>query len=219
MARPRKKPICKAPCSRRSHEHFGAVHPAADRHGPADGGPAAGRAHHLPAVACRIPAERQLSHDPGVCAAARRRSPNHGVVGSHPARATDQPNSRRNPADFVQRAWQYPAHRSVRPQPHRRQRGGRRAGGDQCRQPLSADRHSLSADHPEGESRGCADPGARAHVGYAAADHGRRLCGKHPAAEDLATSGRGSCRHWRPAEAGDPGAGQPAGARGPRHRA
>ena len=46
---------------------------------------------------------------------------------------------------------------------------------DQRREPLSPRRHSLPADHPQGEPRRHADPGACPHLRLAAADHGRRL--------------------------------------------
>ena len=51
---------------------------------------------------------------------------------------------------------------------------------------VPAARHALSADDPQGQSGRHADPGARPDLGQPAADHGRRLCGKHPAAEDFA---------------------------------
>ena len=50
---------------------------------------------------------------------------------------------------------------------HRRQRGGRRAGGDQRGKPLPAAEHPLSADDPEGESGRDADPAARADLRHA----------------------------------------------------
>ena len=72
-ARPRAKPTCRAPCRTRSHEPLRALHPAADRNRPADGGPAAVRPRGLSAAAGRRAAERQLPDHPDLGATARRR--------------------------------------------------------------------------------------------------------------------------------------------------
>ena len=68
-------------CRRRSHEHFRAVHPTADRHRPADGRIAGRWPGRLSAVAGGGAAERQLSDTSGHGAAAGRRSADHGVDG------------------------------------------------------------------------------------------------------------------------------------------
>ena len=163
--------------------------------------------------------ERQLPDHPGHRPVARRRSADHGVVGRDAAGAAAEPDSRRHAAHLGQRA------RRDRRSPSSSNSSRTvdsaavgRAGGDQRRKPLSADEHSLPADDPKGESGRDADHAARAHVGYAAADHRRCLCGKHPAAQDFADSGRRPGRHRRPAEARHPRPGQSAGAGRPRHR-
>ena len=99
-----------------------------------------------------------------------------------------------------------------------RWRGQRHAVGDQCRDRAAAAEHAVSADDPEGQSGRYADPGAWPHLGQPAADHGRRLCGKHSAAKDLADIRRRPRGHRRPAEAGHPRASRSAGAGGARHQ-
>ena len=108
----------------------------------ADGGPVAVRARDLPAVAGRLPAERQLPDHSGDGAAAGRRSADHGVLGRDAARAAVLADPRRHAAHLVERARLHPAHGPVRAEPRRRQRRDRRPGGDQRGKPVPAARTS-----------------------------------------------------------------------------
>ena len=209
---------CRARSSRPSHEHLRPLHPPADRDRAPDGRPAAGRAGDLSAAAGGVAAQRQLPDDPGDRPAAGRRSRDHGLLGRHAARAAVLADPRRHPAHLDQRARLHPGQRAVRTQPRHRRRRNRRPVGDQRGDALSADRHALPADHPQGEPGRHADPGAGAHLRHAAADHGRRLRREHPGAEDLADAGRRHDRHRRPAEARHPRPGRSAGAGQSRHR-
>ena len=73
----------------------------------------------------------------------------------------------RHAAHLDERAGRHLGHRPIRAQPHRRQRRGRRPGGDQRGKPLSAAEHPVSADDPEGESGRHAGPASRAHLRHA----------------------------------------------------
>ncbi len=90
--------------------------------------------------------------------------------------------------------------------------GAGRAGGDQCggRLPAADDAKpaDLSGDEP-GRYPG-ADAGA--DLRDLAAHDGQRLREQHPGAEDFADAGCWPRRHRRPAEPGDPRAGQPGAA-------
>jgi hypothetical protein len=121
------------------------------------------------------PAERELSDNFGDRAAAGRRSPDDGIVGGNTARGAVRPDSRRHPDDVVERARYDFDYAAIRPQPRHRRRLDRHAGRHQRCEWAVAARDDLSADDPQGESRGHADPGTRANFEYAAADHDRRL--------------------------------------------
>ena len=113
----------------------------------------------------------------------------------------------------VERARLHADQPAVRSQPHRRLRppptslAAINAAGGQ-----SAAQHDLPADDPQGEPGRYADPGSGGHIGYPAADDGRRLCGKHPAPEDLADLGR------RPRRASAGSRSRPSGFRSIRRR-
>ena len=92
-------------------------------------------------------------------AVAGRRSADHGVLGRDAARAAVRPDSRPHADDLVERARLHPGHGAVRSEPQRRQRRGRRSGGDQRRGSATAAEHALSADDPQGEPGRHADPG------------------------------------------------------------
>jgi len=68
------------------HEHFRAVHPAADRHRSADGGAVGRRSRRLSAFAGGGAAECQLSDPYGHGAAAGHRPADHGILGGLAAR-------------------------------------------------------------------------------------------------------------------------------------
>ena len=185
----------------KSHEHVGAVHRAADRDDSADGGTAAVWACRLSAAAGRSLPNVNF---PTVQVTAQLPGADPQTMASSVATPLEQqfsPNTRADAAHLLERARLHPAFGAVRPEPRRRQRGGRRAGGDQRGEPVPAAEHAVSADHPQSEPGGHADPGARADVRFTAADDRRRLCGEHPAAEDLADLRRRPGRHRRPAEA------------------
>ena len=171
-----------------------------------------------PSAAGRGAAQRQLPDHPGDRPVARRRSANHGVLRGDAARAADRPDSRRHAAHLDERAGRHPV--TVQ---FELARTVDSAAVDvlaaiNAASPYLPTEHPLSADDPESESGRDADPGSRAHLRHPAADHRRCLCGKHPAAEDLADPRRRPGRHRRPAEARDPHPGQSPGAGGPRHR-
>ena len=123
-ARRPRKPMHKARSRRRSHEHFRAVHPAADRDRSADGGIVGRRSGRLSAIAGGGAAERQLSDASGHCAAAGRRPADHGIFGGDAARIAVRPNPGPHPDDVGERARLYPDHPAVRFEPRHR-RGGR----------------------------------------------------------------------------------------------
>ena len=88
-------------------------------------------------------------------------------------------------------------HPAVRPRSFARHRRAGGAGRDQRRRQPPAERPAGAADLCQGQSGGCADPDARAHLEdtAAAADRGPR---RHAAcAENLAAAGRGPRQHQR----------------------
>src|SRR6266404_2493254 len=154
------------------NEHFERLHRAADCDLAADGRDSAGRCGGLPAPSGGAVAASRLSDDPGHDAAARCQPRDHGILGHPTAGAAVWADPGRYADDVEQRARQQRNHGPVRlVAQHRRCRAGY-PDGDQCGERAAAEEPSLTADLPQGQSGGLADPRPCPYLGHGAADRG-----------------------------------------------
>src|SRR5208282_3650983 len=124
-----------------------------------------------------------------------------------------RPDPRLKSDDFEQRHGIHRDHAAVRPQPHRRFGGRRRAGGDQRHAGAIADLAPDLADLPQDQSCRHADPAGIDDVRRAADHDGQRLCLLDPGAEGLASLGRRPRDDRRQLKSVDPNPAQPGPAR------
>ena len=123
-ARRPRRPQRRTPSKSQSHEHFRAVHRAADRDRALDGGPAAAAA--LPPIRCCRSASLPNVNYPTISVTAQLPGADpadHGVVGGDAAGGAVRPDPRHHPDDLVERARLHLDHAAIRPQPRHRGRG------------------------------------------------------------------------------------------------
>ena len=131
----------------------------------------------------------------------RREPGDHGVGRRAAARAPIRSDRRRHADDLDQHARGDLDHAAIRAEPQHRRGGAGRAGGDHGGRTAIADRPSLAADLPQGQSRRFPHPGDGRAFRLAAAHRRRRLRRHHPCPADLADFRRGAGLDRRRAEA------------------